>query len=77
MAGIGDERVVTAVTDGSGDLKLTAWDVMADGKLARPGSATAGAASVLAVAGLGMGSVVVTTSAPAPTSFPAAGPVLK
>ena len=57
-ASLGDERLVTAVVNGAGNLQLAAWDVTADGKFTRRGVIGAGAASVFAVAGLGTGRIV-------------------
>jgi hypothetical protein len=53
VSGLGDGRVVTAVDDAAGNLKLTVWDVTSDGKFTRRGSIEAGKTSVFALATLG------------------------
>lgn len=64
-AALGDARVVTAVRDGDGDLRLIVWDVLANGAIRRVGTpadtdrtATAGAISRLAITALGTSRVV-------------------
>lgn len=49
-------RLITAVRDGDGDLKVVAWDVSADGNtITRKGDAQAGGVSQIACCDLGLG----------------------
>ena len=58
VADLSDDRVLAAVHDGSGNLKLIVWDVTSDGKFTRRGSIEAGKTSMLALATLGAGEAV-------------------
>lgn len=57
---IAPDRVITAVRDGSGNLKVIAWQVGSDGSLTRRGDASAGAVSDIAVTDWPEGPGVVT-----------------
>ncbi len=52
------DRIVTAMRDGSNDLRLIAWDADVDGNLIRRGTGTAGTISQIALAAASAGRVV-------------------
>ncbi|WP_428264838.1 M23 family metallopeptidase [Haliangium sp.] len=56
--GFNTEHIVTALRDGSGDLKLIAWEVSAAGQITRLGDAAAGAATKISVASNNTGELV-------------------
>ena len=58
-ATVNDERLVTVTTDSSSNLQVTAFDVTANGKFTKRGSASAGQTAAFAVAGLSMPSLVL------------------
>jgi hypothetical protein len=57
-ASLSDERVVTAAKDNAGNLKLTVWDVTADGSFTQRGEKEAGVTSEFAIAGLPQGNLI-------------------
>ena len=60
IPGVGNSRVVTAMRDGGGNLRLITWDIGVDGSFSRRGTATAGAISEISITHVSGSRIVVT-----------------